>query len=144
MLTSNQKLIMFMRKKQEELIELGIKDKYFIKKDEKIILSWEEDKCEEIWRKIIQNINDGNNLGLSIAVCPFCIENKSDTCVGCIYQLHHDICSAFDSTYNKIKYKLNSYRYEKDKEGNRNWEPLDKDFYKKIVNEINNMEVFKK
>ena len=137
MLTFNEKIIMFMKKKQDLLIELGIKDKYIIKKDEKVILSWEEDKCEKIWKKLIHNINE-DLTGLSTETCPFCIENKSSTCVGCTYQINHEMCCVDNSTYNKILGKLLKQGY------GFSGEPFTKSFYKSIIKEINHMEIFKK
>ena len=138
MLTSNQKLIMFMRRKQEKFIELGIKDKYFIRKDEKEILSWEEGKCDKIWRKIIQNVNDGL-VGLTAEMCPFCIENKNNSCVGCLYIKHHETCRSLKSVFTKIKNKLYALGYT-----SIYGKPLDKDFYENMIDDINNMETFKK
>jgi hypothetical protein len=103
MMTSNEKIVMFMEGKNNLIKGYNKKLTYFKVGDKKEILSWSSEYADRVW-KFIKKYKNG--AGLSTVNCPFCIYNKMncdiDSCVVCKYGKRHGKCYDKDSTYDSI------------------------------------------
>jgi hypothetical protein len=124
----NEKIIMFMQAKNDYLKENGCKIKYFLKSDEKEILSWDENEAQGIWNFFIKKKKFFS--GISCDNCPFCIYNDYD-CDICGYSKRHKKCYYENSTASKISNFFEKiYISTNDLPDNK--------FYKKLINRIEN------
>ena len=97
-LTWNDVIVMFMDKKTERLLENGLEDKelYFDNKDKEEILSWPEETCKRIVKKIVFYCKHHDALsdisGLSWYMCPFCLycDMMEYNCSDCKYAKNHN------------------------------------------------------
>ena len=146
MLTANQKLVMLMRKKQEQLNEWEIKTpKYSTKKDEKDILSWDIKEAREAWKLFKNNTKEGWAYGLCAESCPFCLRSEATDnymrCSECSYGDRHGECGDDNSSYSNILSKIEDIDNAADLNED-NSVVLPGSFYKKIIKEIDKIEDF--
>ena len=94
-------LIDFVVAKEDRLFQhlekFGFKRGMYInKKDIEWLLNLTEEETQEIWNKIVYNINTTNSAGLSADVCPFCLYYMDDDsaldCEECEYDKNHGKC----------------------------------------------------
>jgi hypothetical protein len=92
---NKKKIILFMQEKEKIIADYMEEDGlYFNELDEKIIESWTEQECTDIWNEILDNTTEGLS-GLYTPLCPFCLFHIP--CSECEYVKNHggliDSCS---------------------------------------------------
>lgn len=101
------KLIKFMWKKNEILVENGFDFGYMKPEIEEAMRKWDEKECVDIFSKIEFAIFSFDCSGLGAVICPFCIKHSvsgSDIfpkCSICAYEKINGECSEKNSVFRK-------------------------------------------
>lgn len=92
-MTSKEKIIKFMEKKQEVLARHSKKRVYFGVKDKRDIEKWPDKRCDAIWEGLTRDGYYG------AGSCPFCLYLGDEECSECSYGKRHGICGDWHSSY---------------------------------------------
>ena len=105
-MTSQDKLIYFMRRKSFEITRLtGVKGKrYFNSVDANDIQNWDDEKALELWGRIKFEVFSGEK-GLNGNLCPFCFYSEG-CCEECSYQAQHEKCGKSTSDFEYVTKEL--------------------------------------
>jgi hypothetical protein len=131
MIDNRDKIKMFMKLKEERLIEClpdYTPGMYYDQIIEDIIDKWSEDDAEKVFKRIVRNV--GNCICfLTGDLCPFCIINNYD-CFTCEYGEIKGVCGDDYSNYAEICCLL---KVKQEAEGVI---IFSNDFYKEAINKI--------
>ena len=98
MTSYKEKLVKFVKLKGKHIRKFGFI--YADHKDYENIRSWSEEKCREIYNRILTRIIYKGEYGLVEYTCPWCIFNNF-YCKECYYGNRYGICLNPNSAYKK-------------------------------------------